>query len=327
MAINLHQLKIFHTVARSGSFSKAAAKLLISQPSVSIQVGELERQFGVELFEPAGKSVRLTEAGRILDEYAARILGLIDETRRAIDDVKGLHRGHLLIGATQTPGTYLLPPLLGRLKEQYPHLEITFRIGGARQIQEMLLHHDLDLGLVGWKVTFPDLETVPVVTDELVLVVAPSHRFAALPAVGIGDLSGEPFILRERGSEHREIVDDALHRAGVHITPALELEGVELVKRAVAANLGISLLSRLTVEDEVASGRLRTVPVRGLRIERVISAVYHKDRRLPRVAQAFVDLLTPPGAAAAADPGAAAPDDHERPRLPADPPRSASGER
>ncbi len=300
MAINLHQLKIFHTVARTGSFSRAAAELLISQPSVSIQVGELERQFGVELFEQVGKSVRLTEAGRILDDYAGRILGLIDETRRAVDEVKGFRRGRILIGATPTPGTYLLPGLLGRLKEQYPHLEIVLRIAGSRRIQEMLLNHELDLGVIGWKVTLPDLEAVPMITDEMVLVVSPSHRFATLPAVGIADLSGVPFILRERGSENREVVDDALHRAGVHITPALELEGAEMVKRAVAANLGVSILSRFTVELEVAAGRLQIVPVQGLQIERVISVVYHKDRRLPYIAQAFVDLIAPrpaPGAA------------------------------
>ena len=117
MAINVHQLKIFHTVARSGSFSRAAAELLISQPSVSIQVGDLERQFGTDLFEQVGKHVRLTEAGRVLDDYAARILALIDETRVAMDEVKGLRRGRLLLGATPTPGTYLLPALLGRFKE------------------------------------------------------------------------------------------------------------------------------------------------------------------------------------------------------------------
>jgi len=297
MAINLHQLKIFHTVARSGSFSRAAAELLISQPSVSIQVGELERQFGVELFEQVGKSARLTEAGRILDTYAGRILGLIDETRRAIDEVKGLRRGRILIGATPTPGTYILPALLGRLKEQYPQLEIALRIGTPRRIQEMLLQHELDVGVVGLKVTFPDLEAVPMVTDEMALVVAPAHRFATLPAVDVADLSGEPFILRERGSENREVVDDALHRAGVHITPVLELEGVEMVKQAVAANLGISILSRFSVELEVASARLRIAPIRELHIERVISIIFHKDRRLPRVAQAFIALITPPGPA------------------------------
>jgi len=327
--MNLHQLMIFHTVARSGSFSRAAAELLTSQPSVSLQVGELERQFGVELFEQVGKSVRLTEAGRILDDYAGRILGLIEETRRAIDEVKGLRRGRILIGATPTPGTYLLPGLLGRLKEQYPHLEIAFRIAGPRRIQEMLLQHELDLGVVGWKVTFPDLEAIPVITDEMVLVASPAHRFAAAPTVGIADLSGEPFILRERGSENREVVDDALHRAGVHITPVLELEGVEMVKQAVAANLGISILSRFAVELEVASRRLHIVPVQGLHVERVISVIYHKDRRLPRVAQAFIDIITPQGASQVAAQGSARAHvlsgEAERARLPSDPPVSTSG--
>jgi DNA-binding transcriptional LysR family regulator len=301
MAINLHQLKIFHTVARTGSFSRAAAELMISQPSVSIQVGELERQFGVELFEQVGKSVRLTEPGRILDDYADRILALIEDTRRAIDEVKGLRRGRILIGATPTPGTYLLPGLLGRLKEQYPSLEIALRIAGPRRIQEMILQHDLHLGVIAWQVTFPDLVSVPLMTDEMVLVAAPSHRFAALPAVDITDLSGEPFILREHGSGNREVIDDALHRAGVHITPVLELDGADMVKQAVCANLGVSILSRIAVELEVAAGRLRIVPIRGLQITRTISLVYHRNRRLPRVAQAFVGLATP---AESANPGA-----------------------
>jgi len=299
VAINLHQLKIFHTVATSGSFSRAAAQLMISQPSVSIQVGDLERQFGVELFEQAGKSVRLTEAGRILDDYAGRILSLIEETRRAIDEVKGLQRGRLLVGATETPGAYVLPSLLGRLKHQYPQVEIALRIAGTRRIQEMLLHREIDVGVVGWRVTFPDLEAAPIATDELVLVVAPSHRFASLPSVRVAELAGEPFILRERGSGNRETLDDALHRIGIHITPILELEGSEMIKQAVAANLGISILSRWAVALDVAAGRLRVVPIEGLRIVREILLVHHRERRLPQVARAFIEIATASAGAAA----------------------------
>ena len=293
MAINVHQLKIFHTVARSGSFSRAAAELLISQPSVSIQVGDLERQFGTDLFEQVGKHVRLTESGRVLDDYAARILALIDETRVAMDEVKGLRRGRLLLGATPTPGTYLLPALLGRFKEQYPSIEISLRLADTRRIQEMLLQRQLDLGLVGGSVSFPDLEAAVLLNDELVLVVAPSHPFATLPSVRVADLAGEPFILRERGSGNREAADEALHRAGVHVTPVFEVEGAELVKQAVAANLGLSILSRCAVELEVAAGRLRIVPIEGLRIERAISLLSRRDHRLPRVAQAFLEMIRP----------------------------------
>ncbi len=300
MAINLHQLKIFHTVARSGSFSRAAAELLISQPSVSIQVGELERQLGADLFEQVGKAVRLTEAGRVLDDYAARILALIDEARVAMDELKGLQRGRLLLGATPTPGTYLLPTLLGRFKEQYPHIEIVLRIRDTRRIQEMLLQHELHVGVVGSKVTFPDIESTAWLADELLLVVAPANRFAGLPSVRVADLAGQPFILRERGSGNREAVDEALHRAGVHVTPAFELEGAEMVKQAVAANLGISILSRCAVELEVAAGRLRIVPVEGLRIERAIWLLWRRDQRLPRVAQAFLEAIKPAATVGAA---------------------------
>lgn len=300
MAINLHLLKIFHAVARSGSFSRAASELAISQPSVSIQVGELERQFGVELFEPAGKSVRLTEAGRVCYDYAGRILTLIDEAQRAMDDVKGLQRGRLLLGATQVPGTYILPALLGRLKAQLPRLEIALRIDEPRKIQEMVLRHELDLAVTGSRIALPDLEAVPLATDELVLIVGPAHRFAGLSEVAVGDLAAEPFVLRERGSGSRELLDDALHRAGVYVTPALELEGVDAVKQAVIANLGISILSRCAIDLEVAAGRLHVIPVRGLAVRRTIWLVRHRDRQLPRVAQAFLTLVTaPPGIAAA----------------------------
>jgi DNA-binding transcriptional LysR family regulator len=237
--------------------------------------------------------VRLTEAGRVLDDYAARILALIDETRVAMDEVKGLRRGRLLLGATPTPGTYLLPALLGRFKEQYPSIEISLRLADTRRIQEMLLQRQLDLGLVGGSVSFPDLEAAVLLNDELVLVVAPSHPFATLPSVRVADLAGEPFILRERGSGNREAADEALHRAGVHVTPVFEVEGAEMVKQAVAANLGISILSRCAVELEVAAGRLRIVPIEGLRIERAISLLSHRDHRLPRVAQAFLEMIRP----------------------------------
>src|SRR5579864_3658980 len=282
MAINVHLLKIFHAVARSGSFSRAASELAISQPSVSIQVGELERQFGVELFEPAGKSVRLTEAGRVCFDYAGRILALLDEAQRAMDEVKGLRRGRLLVGATQTPGTYILPGLLGRLKAEYPRLEVTLRIGEPRRIQEMVLRHELDVAVTGWRIALPDLEAVPIARDELVLVTAPSHRFTDLPDVAVADLSGEPFIMRERGSGSRELVDDALHRAGIYITPTLELE--------------------------VESGRLRIVPVRGFKVERSIWLVRHRDRQLSRAAQAFVALVTAPAPPVAEVSPAAAPE-------------------
>jgi DNA-binding transcriptional LysR family regulator len=329
MAINLHQLKIFHTVARSGSYSRAAAELLISQPSVSIQVGELERQLGTDLFEQVGKVVRLTEAGRVLDDYATRILALTEEARAAMDELKGLQRGRLLLGATPTPGTYLLPALLGRFKQDHPQIEIVLRIRDTRRIQEMLLQHELHVGVIGGKVVLPDIDASVWMGDELVLVVAPAHRFAALGSVRAVDLAGQPFILRERGSGNREVVDEALHRAGVYVRPVFELEGAEMVKQAVAANLGISILSRCAVELEVEAGRLRIVPVEGLRMERAIWLLRRRDQRLPRVAQAFLETLKParaadPAPAAAAPPGAL-PASAAGPAAATDAPPSAAG--
>jgi DNA-binding transcriptional LysR family regulator len=156
----------------------------------------------------------------------------------------------------------------------------------------MVLRQELDLAVTGWRVSLPDLEAVPMAADEMVLIVAPSHPFADLPEVAVTDLAREPFIMRERGSGSRELLDDALHRAGVYITPTLELEGVDAVKQAVAANLGVSMLSRCAIDLEVSTGRLRVVPVRDFKVERTIWLVRHRDRQLPRAAQAFIALAT-----------------------------------
>jgi DNA-binding transcriptional LysR family regulator len=230
-------------------------------------------------------------------DYAGRILALMDEAQRAMDELKGLGRGRLLVGATQTPGTYMLPPMLGRLKAAYPRLEIALRIDEPRKIHEMVLRQELDLAVAGWRIALPDLEAVSMAADEMVLIVAPSHRFAERPEVALAELAGEPFIMRERGSGSRELLEDALHRAGVYITPVLELDGVDAVKQAVAANLGVAVLSRCAVDLEVSAGRLRVVEVRDFSLTRTIWLIRHRERQLPRAAQAFIAMAVPNAAA------------------------------
>lgn len=288
--VNLHQLRIFYTVARLGSFSRAAEELRISQPSVSIQVADLERSLGADLFQQLGKRIYLTETGQVLEEYARRILALVDEAQAAMAEVKGFHRGRLAIGASNIPGTYLLPKILARYQERYPQITVTLDIANARRIQERILRNELDVGVVGWEVSAHNLTVQPFFDDELVLVAAPSHPIAGRGTISAKGLLDHRVILRERGSGTREATDQALREAGLVLSPTMELGSSEAVKEIVAAGLGVSILSRLAVAGDVAAGRLVIVPL-DLTIRRPLRIVYHTDKRIGQALKAFLEML------------------------------------
>lgn len=290
-ALNLHQLKIFHTVAKLGSFSRAAEELNISQPSVSIQVADLERSLGVELFEQIGKRICLTEAGRILDAYARRILALVEEANEAIEELKDLHRGHLAVGASTTPGIYLVPRALGEFRKRYPEVEIRLEVGSPPRIQQLLLSNDLDLGVMAGQPGSRDLVAEPFLEDELVAVVPPRHRLASQGVVRVEDFLQETVLLRERGSETRQVVDEALRQRGIHLPKVLEMTSPEAMKQAAASGLGIGLLSKYTIRLEVSAGLLVVLPIADLPMRRSFFLVRHRDKRLSRAAQVFVEIL------------------------------------
>jgi DNA-binding transcriptional LysR family regulator len=289
--MNLHQLRIFHMVARLGSYSRAAEELKISQPSVSIQVGDLERSLGVDLFEQLGKRIYLTEAGRVLEEYAQRILGLFDEASAAVAEVRGVHRGRLAIGATNIPGTYLLPRALFSFQERFPQITVSLEIGTARRIQERVLRNEVELGVVGWEISAQNLVSRRFYEDEIVLVVPPGHRLAAGGPVPLGTLRDERVIMRERGSGTREAVEAALREANLALPAAMELGSGEAIKEAVAAGLGVSFLSSLAVAADTAAGRLVRVPLEGITITQPFVLIQHRDKRPSQAMTALIELL------------------------------------
>ncbi|HET6780606.1 MAG TPA: selenium metabolism-associated LysR family transcriptional regulator [bacterium] len=289
--MNLHQLRIFYTVARLGSFSRAAEELRISQPSVSIQVADLERSLRVDLFEQLGKRIYLTDAGRVLEDYARRILNLVEEANSALAEVAGEFRGRLTIGASTTPGTYVLPRVIGAFQEKYPNVTVTLDIANTRRIQERILRNELDLGIVGWEVSSHNLEVLPLLEDELVLVVPPGHQLAQAETVQAKVLRDQRVIMRERGSGTREAAEAALREAGVVLSPAMELGSNEAIKEAVAAGLGVTILSTLAVAPEVAARRLVVVPMDDLSIRRSFRVVYHRDKRMGKALRTFIDML------------------------------------
>ena len=289
--MNLHQLRIFYTVARLGSFSRAAEELRISQPSVSIQVADLERSMSVDLFEQLGKRIYLTDAGRVLEDYARQILNLVEEANSALAEVAGEYRGRLTIGASSTPGTYVLPRVIGAFQERFPNVTVTLDIANTRRIQERILRNELDVGIVGWEVSSHNLEVLPLLEDELVLVVPPGHQLAQAETVQAKVLRDQRVIMRERGSGTREAAEAALREAGVVLSPAMELGSNEAIKETVAAGLGVTILSTLAVAPEVAARRLIVVPMNDVSIRRSFRVVYHRDKRMGKALRTFLDML------------------------------------
>jgi DNA-binding transcriptional LysR family regulator len=289
-----YRLQVFHAVATCRSYSRAAREVLhISQPAVSKHVQALEEELGVKLLQRVGKQVELTEAGCIVLDYTQQVLALADDTRRALLELQGLQRGTLRLGASSTPGIYLLPPVLAAFTQRYPGITLALEIANSQRVIDGVLNRQWDLGMVGITPDETQLEVQPYCRDTLVLVVAPDHRLATQSVVTLADLVGETWILREAGSASSRLVERALRAHGLLRNHSLVLQGSEGVKQAVMAGLGIAMVSRFAITLEVQQGVLCALPVSDLHIERDLSIIRRKDVRMPAAVQAFLDLLQP----------------------------------
>jgi len=283
-------LQVFYTVAKRLSYSRAAEELYISQPAVSRHVHALEKDLGAKLLGQSGNRVYLTDAGRIVFDYAQRVFALTEEAKRALLELEGLERGYLRLGASSTPGVYLLPPLVTLFRARYPGVEVSLTIGNSQDIEERVVRNELDLGFVGARF-LAQLQVQPYLRDELVLIVPVGHPLAGREVVRPEEIERESLILRESGSGTRRVVEEGLAQAGLRLRRPLELRGCEAVKRAVAAGMGIAFVSGYSVQLEVAHGMLRTVAMPDLRLSRELSIVSPKDVRPSAAALAFLALV------------------------------------
>lgn len=289
--MNLHHLKVFHTVAHTQNFSHAAQRLFISQPAVSVQVRRLEEALGVPLVEVYGRRAHLTEAGARLREYADQIFRLEAEATEAMAEFVDPNRGSIRVGASTTPGTYLLPQAMAAFRRQYPGVQVGLELGNTRAIEEKLLTNDLDVGVVGEDMTGEGgLVLEPWVVDRMVVIAPPDHGLRHSP-VSPRQLSGEPFVLREPGSSTREVFMAEMQALGLAVTGGLELSNTEAVKEAVAAGLGLAVVSELAVATDLQVGRLAVLAVPALRLERSFHLVRHKSKRLSLAGAAFLGFL------------------------------------
>jgi DNA-binding transcriptional LysR family regulator len=290
--MTLRQLEVFLAVARARSFRRAAEALHLSQPALSQHVRELEGDLSARLFDRLGRTVHLTEAGRILEDHATRLFATLTDARHAIADLQGLERGTLAIGASTTPGIYLLPGVLGVFRQRYPAIDVTLRLGNSEQVEALVRGGELDVGVVGDAGARPaEASLAARVEDELVLVVGPTHAWARRREIAPADLRDQPLLLREPGSATRQVTERALAAAGVAYRPGMVLPHTEAIKQGVQAGLGVAFVSVYAIQGERAAGRLRPVRVRGLRIVRHFHLIHHERRRPSTAARAFMELF------------------------------------
>jgi DNA-binding transcriptional LysR family regulator len=292
--MDLRRLEVFAKVADLGSFSRAAEALFLTQPTVSEHVRSLEIELGLSLLDRLGRGASPTPAGRVLLEYARRMLKLADEARQAIDHFQGRMSGTLVLGGSTIPGEYVLPALIGQFKAKYPDIAISLRVGSSRLVSEWVDEGRVEIGVVGARPALRSLGARELMSDELVVVVPAGHAWATRKTVSLADVGSEPLVVREPGSGSREALERALREAGTDLDAfrvAGEIGSTQAVKQAVRAGVGITIISRRAVEDECRAGLVHCVKVRDLKVARSFYLVTHRERTRSPVAEAFVSFV------------------------------------
>ncbi len=289
--MTLHQLRIFLAVAEQQHFSRAAHSLHMTQSAVSTQVKLLEEELNTQLFDRLGKTTHLTDAGRVLEEHARRILGEVRQAYQAMEELEGLNRGHVALGASTTPGTYLLPEILGKFRQKHPHIEVEYHIADTMNVEQMVLHHQVDFGVVGGQLIRPELTREAWLVDELIAVASPHHLLAHKTPVRLCDLQHEELILRGKGSATRQVIEREFEKRELGLNVAMELRDPESVKQMVVAGVGITICSKHAVQCELAARRLIQLKVQELPFQRELLLVSHRDKRFSAAASALLAML------------------------------------
>jgi DNA-binding transcriptional LysR family regulator len=292
--MNLHHLRLFTAVVNHGGFTKAAASLHLSQPAISKSLNELERQLNLTLLERNGRSIRLTDAGQALYARAREIFGVEWIAEQELREIRGLKRGVLRIGASTTIATYMLPPYLGRFHLRHPGIRIRATSANTRTVLRMLLESRADIALVEGPVSHPQVEVQPWLDDELVVISHPQHRLLSRNDVDVGMLVREQFIVREPGSGTRDVSARALALHGVRLTNTMRVGGTESIKQAVAAGLGLAIVSRAAAADQLALGKIAVLSVNGLVIRRTLAQIKLRGR-VPTASARELELLLAQG--------------------------------
>lgn len=288
--MDVQRLHTFQVLSETLHFRHAAERLGITQSAVSQQIASLEKDLGAALFERIGRRVYLTVAGKVLAGEAVKVLATVSRARDAIDAVSKGDAGRLRVGASTTPGIYLLPEVLGRFRADFPLIELDFKIANSSRIEALAVANEFDLGVCGFRPTHEELFEVELGEDQIIAV-ASAALLGKTRRVRPGDLARWPLVARERGSATRAAVERALASLGVQLTPAFELPSPEATIRAAEAGLGIAFVSARATREGMETARLVELQIEGLDVRRGLFAMHHRDKQVSPAMREVMDLL------------------------------------
>ena len=303
LPFTLDQLRILKAIATEGSFKRAADSLYVSQPAVSLQVQNLERQLDVPLFDRGGRRAQLTEAGYLLLNYGEKILTLCQETCRAIEDLQNLQGGTLIVGASQTTGTYLLPRMIGMFRQRYPDVAVQLQVHSTRRTSWSVANGQVDLAIIGGEVPGElqeTLEVIPYAEDELALILPAFHPLAKVGTVQREDLYKLQFITLDSQSTIRKVIDQVLARCDIdsrRLKVEMELNSIEAIKNAVQSGLGAAFVSIAAIEKELQMGVLHRAVIEDVVVKRWLYVIVNPHRYRSKAAEAFSREILPEFAA------------------------------
>jgi LysR family transcriptional regulator, low CO2-responsive transcriptional regulator len=288
--LTLRQLKVFEAVARHLNYTRAAEELHLTQPAVSMQVKQLEESLGVALFEQLGKRVHLTEAGTEVLGYARSVTQQLDELEGVLSRMKGLGGGRLRISVATT-ANYFIPTLLGSFSRRYPDVTVSLDVTNRETLLRQLAENTVDLVVMGQPPTEADVKAQVFMDNPLVVVAPLDHPLAKKKSIPLARLQEETFLVREPGSGTRISMERFFNERGMKLKTGMEVGSNEAIKQSVQAGLGLGLLSRATIEQELALKRLVVLNVADFPIMRHWYVVHRQGKRLSPVAQAFRDFV------------------------------------
>ena len=291
MRVTLRQLQTFEAVARLSSVTRAAQEMHVSQPTVSKQIKLLQEEVGMPLIEHIGKKLFLTEAGQQLYDTCAQWLNTWGRFEQTIADLKGMKQGRLRV-STVTTAKYFLPRILGLFCQKYPGIDVSLEVLNRIRVLERLANNQDDLYIMGVPPESEDVYAEPFIENSLVMIAPTNHPLAAKKQIPVAELEGQPFILREQGSGTRLLVEKLFDDLKLRLNVRMELGSNEAIKQAVAGGLGVSLLSKSSLNLDPSQNELCLLDIQGFPIKRHWYMVRPKDKELSVVAQTFMDFLT-----------------------------------
>jgi DNA-binding transcriptional LysR family regulator len=289
--MDLHYLEIFNTVATFESYKKASAVLHISQPALSVQIKRLESQIGLKLFDKRGNKVYLSENGIMLFSYTKKIFRIVSDLEDAISDTQGYVGGTLNLGGSNTPGSYVLPELIGAYKKQYPKVIMNLSIGNTADIAHYINNGTLDVAINGGTCNYNEhIYVEELFSDKLILVASPQSSYCDIHKITASKLKDMSFVVHKTDSQLYSFYDKFIHQMDIPENVIMSLGNIDAIKKAVAANIGVSLIPYSAVKFELQFGILRQLNLPDLKLRYPYSLIYNKSKPLSAASKKYIEF-------------------------------------